>query len=112
ASDGQERRNADIYNAISEYFNLSDAEKRERLPGGSQLTYQNRCNWATIYLYNAGLLERPQRGVYRISEAGQKLLSKKPDRIDISVLNEFPQFLAWRAKGSKRKASSKSSEEK
>ena len=103
ASDGKQRRNANFYQAVAEYFNLSDGEKRELLPGGSQPTYQNRCNWATIYLYNAGLLDRPQRGVYQINEPGWTILAQKPERIDVNLLNSIPRFAAWRGKSNKTK---------
>ena len=106
-SDGQERRNSVIYQSLAEHFALTDDDKRQLLPGGGQPTYQNRSNWATTYLFNAGLLDRPQRGVYRISENGSKLLATNPERISVQTLSEIPQFEKWRRKSNKRKPDSK-----
>ena len=106
-SDGKEKRNADIYSGIVEYFSLSEDDKRQLLPGGGQPTYQNRSNWATTYLFNAGLLERPQRGIYKISKNGEKLLATDPELISVQTLSDIPQFVKWRGKSNKRKAKPK-----
>lgn len=106
-SDGKERQNADIYAGIVEYFNLTEQDKRQMLPGGSQPTFQNRSNWATTYLYQAGLLKRPRRGVYQISNDGLKFLETKPERISVQTLSQIPQFEEWRRRSNKRKSENK-----
>lgn len=107
-SDGQERRNAAIYAQLTEDLALSDEDKRELLPGGGQPTYQNRSNWATTYLFQAGLLERPQRGVYRISESGRKILSENPDKLSVLRLSKIPQFAEWLDQSKQSRAKTKS----
>ncbi len=44
----------------------------------------------------AGLLERVRRGVYRLTQEGERLLSCKPSRIDLNLLKEYPDFAEWR----------------
>lgn len=107
-SDGQKRRNGDISKEIANHFSLTDEEKRELLPSGSQRTHQNRSNWAVSYLNGAGILERPQRGVYQISEKGKELLDSNPEKINVQTLSEISQFSKWLkgGKGSKLKSSS------
>jgi restriction system protein len=46
-------------------------------------------------LKKAGLIVYPARGKYRITETGSLLLADKPDKIDLSVLKRFPEFLEY-----------------
>jgi restriction system protein len=47
------------------------------------------------------LIERPTRGVTQITSRGRDVLAKHPDRIDIGVLAQFPEYLEFRS-GSRR----------
>jgi restriction system protein len=44
----------------------------------------------------AGLLERPRRGVTKITSRGLEILRQHPQRIDISVLAQFDEFRRFR----------------
>ena len=55
-------------------FSLSETDVAERVPCGSETILQNRTKWATTYLGKAGLLSRPKRGTYEITEEGKSLL--------------------------------------
>jgi restriction system protein len=56
------------------------------LPSGRQRTFHNRINWAAVYLAQAGLLDRPQRGTTRITGRGREVLARHPHHIDNTVL--------------------------
>ena len=56
--------------------------------------------WATTYLAQTGLLERPSRGVTRITARGQAMLERDPTRIDLGVLSQFPELETFRARHS------------
>lgn len=71
---------------------ISDSDAQERLPSGAQTKYENRVNWAAIYLHRAGCLERVRRGVFRITPRGQKMLADAPEKITIKLLSQFPEF--------------------
>ena len=43
----------------------------------------------------AELLERTRRGVYRLTQEGERVLSRKPSRIDQKFLREYPDFAEW-----------------
>lgn len=43
-------------------FDLTEEQRNEMLPSGTQSTVLNRVNWAMYYLYRAGLLDRPTKG--------------------------------------------------
>ena len=47
-------------------------------------------------LYRVGLLERPAPAVYRITERGKDVLERYPDRVDLTVLAQFPEFAGFR----------------
>jgi restriction system protein len=92
-----ERAISDVRSALADSFALSAEERAERLPSGSARTFDNRVGWAATYLNRCGLLDRPRRGVYRITDRGRQVLTDHPDRVDLSVLSQFPEFDEFRA---------------
>jgi restriction system protein len=69
---------------------------REKIPSGTPL-FANRLHWAVTYMYQAGLLSRPKRGVVRITDRGRKAAAVHPARIDLQVLSEFPEFIEFKS---------------
>ena len=59
ATDGKEHRFRDAIEELAVFFNLTDDERKELLPSGSQATFDNRVGWARTYMKKAGLLESP-----------------------------------------------------
>ena len=57
---------------------LSSENLREMLSGGRQTVFVNRVSWAVTYMERAGFLERVRRGVYRLTQYGESLLSREP----------------------------------
>src|SRR4051794_32639576 len=94
---GGEHPIADVRSALAQMFALTDEELAERLPSGSARTFDNRVGWATTYLNRCGLLTRPRRGVYEITDRGTQVLADHLDRIDLGVLSQFPEFNEFRA---------------
>ena len=72
ASDGKDHVLRDAAENLSEHFGLTDAERAEQLPSGMQPVFNNRIGWARTFLKQAGLLESPRRGTFKISEVGKK----------------------------------------
>ena len=75
---------------------LSETDIQELLPSGKQAKYANRVLWAKFHLVKAGVLLSSARGAVKITERGQQLLKEIPDRIDMKVLNRFPEYVAFR----------------
>jgi len=94
--DGKPYKMQDVKEKLAEYFNLSEEEKKMRLPSGKQEVYKNRIGWARTYLYYAGLIERLDKGVYKITERGLEILKEKPLKIDVNYLMRFPEFREFR----------------
>src|SRR5271157_4932072 len=72
ASDGTEHTLKDAVAALADTFKLTEAERAELLPSGQQAVFNNRVGWASTYLKKAGLLCAPRRGVFMITDRGQK----------------------------------------
>ena len=68
-ADGEPHRSREVKEALADGFELTDAERAELLPSGRQRVIDNRVGWALTFLSQAGLVERPSRGVVRITEA-------------------------------------------
>jgi restriction system protein len=98
-SNGQERALGDVRAQLAAELKLTAEEIAEQVPSGRQTRFANRVAWAHIYLKQAGLLESPKRGIYRIAARGSQLLVNPPARISIAFLSQYPEFQAFRAGG-------------
>jgi restriction system protein len=85
----------DAVEALSAKLGLTDDDLKELLPSGLQSTFVNRVGWAVTYMKKAGLLETTRRGYYRITERGRELIATKPAIINVKLLKQFPEFLAF-----------------
>ena len=90
-SDGGLHSAKEVKEIIAARMNLTEADMSELVPSGRQTTFSNRVNWAKTYLQKAGLVETPQRGKYRITEAGKEAL-QSGERIDVSFLSRNETF--------------------
>jgi restriction system protein len=92
ANDDDEHKIADAYEDLAKEFQLTDEEKEELLPSGTQQLFKNRIGWARTYLAKAGLLQNPKRGFFRISDRGKSVLSENPTEINNDFLRNFDEF--------------------
>ncbi len=76
----------DAITPMAVVFSLTQEDMTELLTSG-QSKVGKRISWALLNMMKAGLLERPTRGVYRITKEGQRVLAKNPERIDVKFLN-------------------------
>jgi len=95
-ADGLEHRFRDVVNDLAEAFKLGDEERKETLPSGG-LLFDNRVGWARTYLKKAGLLSYPRRLFIQITDRGKKVLTENPKRIDVRLLQRFPEFVDFQA---------------
>jgi restriction system protein len=77
---------------VAENLGLTVEALSQRLPSGTQSAFDNRMGWARTYLFKAGLIERPRRATYAISETGKKLLANPPSEINVDFLRSYEQF--------------------
>ena len=90
--DGEVRNRRQIFQVVADHVALSDDDRRVTLLSG-QPAYENRIGWALSFLVYVGALDRPQRGQYRITQAGQELVARFPGVMsekDVKELCEDP----------------------
>lgn len=109
ASDKKEHRFRNAVEQLATQFQLTDEERAERLPSGTALLFDNRIGWARTYLKQAGLLESPRRGYFKITPPGTELLRENPANITIETLHRYDAFRAFLAR--RRDATTDSSRE-
>lgn len=98
------KSNAQIRDTVATALNVSDGDRQVMLPSGKQEVFTNRVAWATTHMVQAGLLIRPQRGRHLLSERGKQVLQQNPDRVDLHVLAQFPEWHEFRNRKSERYA--------
>ena len=94
--DGSEVKISELRARVAATEGLSVEDLREMLPSGRQSVFDNRVGWALTHMGRAGLVERVRRAVYRLTADGRGLLSRAPNRVDISVLRESEMYVEWR----------------
>ena len=87
----------DMVEQLAEEFGLTPEERSALYPNG-QTIFANRVYWAKVNLGMAGLIAPPSGRGFHITEEGQRVLAKPPERLDIKFLQKFPQYLASRRK--------------
>ena len=83
--DGAVMRPKELRIPLAEHFNLTDEEMNTWYPSGNGEIFLDRITWALSYLYIAGLVEKPKRGDYKISDKGLSMLSSCTDE----QINEY-----------------------
>ena len=92
--------------AIAEQFNLTEEEKNYRTSSGN-LRLETSIIHARDDLNKAGLIEKPQRGYVRITQAGQGYLNRYPGEISKADLrNNCPKYKQWEENRKKSKSGS------
>jgi restriction system protein len=91
-----EVRISDVVDQIADDLGISVEERGQLLPSGRQTTFANRVNWAKSYLGKAGLIELTRRAHFKITDRGRDVLAQNPPKIDIRLLDRFPEFKAFR----------------
>lgn len=96
AGDNQEHTIREAIEHIADSFKLTEQDRKEVLPSGSQYIIDNRVGWARTYLKKAGLLETPKRSYFKITSLGLDVLKKNPSAINVKFLEQFPLFIEFR----------------
>ena len=96
AGDNQAHTIREAIEHIADSFNLTEQDRKEVLPSGSQYIIDNRVGWARTYLKKAGLLESPKRSYFKITSLGLDVLKKNPSEINVKFLEQFPPFIEFR----------------
>jgi restriction system protein len=104
--DGKPHKISEVFDVLADHFKLTEAERSELVPSGVQRRWHNRANWACYDLFRAGLLDRPKRGVYLITDEGRRIAATNPKSIDRDFLMQFPKFADFMQTTGTRKSGS------
>jgi restriction system protein len=102
ASDHKEHSMKDARVFISNKMQLSEEDLSELLPSGTQTKFDNRVAWAKSYFVQAKVLESSRRGYFKITERGIDLLKQGHERIDVKILNQYPEFIEFHTSKSEK----------
>lgn len=106
-SDGRIRQSSEVCTATADHLQLSEDARKETLPSG-QLRYRNRANWALSSLTKAGLVVRPQRGHYQITDNGHTVNSRNLSSYTEDDLLEWQDWREYQHEIAERKNQSSS----
>ena len=67
-------------NRLVSIFNLTEEQVQLKTPKNRTDVFYGRVNWAITYLKMAGLVDRPSRGYFVITELGKNILEKNEER--------------------------------
>lgn len=95
AADGKEHSMQEARDAIAKVMSLPEEDMKEMLSSGIQTKFDNRVAWAKSYFVQAKVLEAPRRGHFRITQRGLELHKKGHKRIDVKILNQYPEFVEF-----------------
>lgn len=96
ASDGELRSSKEYRDLLAQHFELTQEELDEMLPSQRAPLFSNRVAWAMTYLHRAGLMTRPKRGHYKITDVGRDVLKSSPKALNIKYLERFPEYIEWK----------------
>ena len=81
---------AEVHQHVAAAEGLTPEEVQELLPSGRQPVFTSRVSWAIIHMERSGLVEKVQRGIYRLAADGEQLLAQSPTRIDVQLPSSLP----------------------
>jgi restriction system protein len=79
----------DAHEAAANALGISEADRAEVLPSGRETVYKNRAGWAHDRLKRAGLSTSPQRGFWKLSEAGLRFAREHSDALSDDELGRL-----------------------
>jgi restriction system protein len=79
----------DAHEAAANALGISESDRAEVLPSGTQTVYKNRAGWAHDRLKRAGLSTSPQRGFWKLSDAGLRFAREHTDALSDDELGRL-----------------------
>ncbi len=104
-ADGQTLRVRDVCELVTDHMGLT-AEVRAEMIASGQLRYVNRINWADSALTHAGVLDRPVRGNYRITDDSRTVDARSLTSYSEQDMLEWPIWRDYQAELAARKSDS------
>ena len=90
-SDKKEYKTRDVKEILSNKLDLTDEERQQLIPSGTEPIIKNRIGWSITSLKKAGYVESQKWGSVNITELGLKEHENNPD-ITIDDLLKIPSY--------------------
>ena len=84
-------RKAQLVEPIAAHFNLSVEDIAQEYESGNGAILADRISWALSYLALSGLLTRPKRGHYTITDLGKRYVSKSEAEITAYIKQKMAE---------------------
>jgi len=95
ASDEQEHSVSEARKRLAVEFKMTEEDLSEMLPSGTQAKFDNRVAWAKSYFIQAKVLKATRRAHFKITERGMELWEQGHQRIDVKILDQYPEFVEF-----------------
>lgn len=103
-ADDQPRHRQEIGDLVADLAQLGPEARSQTVPSG-QKRYLNRLNWALSALAQGGLLARPKRGWYQITDNGHTVDERNLSSYSEKDMLEWPVWRAYQEEIAARKQS-------
>ena len=97
SGDGQEHTPREAVENLASMFNLTESDRQELLPSGSQRIFDNRVAWTKTHLLKASLIESPRRSYFKITQRGRSVLEQNLPKLNMAFLRQFPEYVEFQA---------------
>lgn len=95
--DGNTHRLNDVKEYVAQVMGVTSEDRKVKLPRAKTAVFDNRIGWASTYLKKAGLVEKPSRGMVRLTQEGMRVLKEEnPSIIDNNFLSRYDSFRNFR----------------
>ncbi|RYG19337.1 restriction endonuclease [bacterium] len=95
-SKGEVLQAGQLSQLLADHFALTQEEKSDLIPSGKRSRVMDRTLWATTYLSQAKLIDRPKKGWCQITQRGRDYLRRAPEVIKPALLEEFPEYVEFK----------------
>lgn len=93
-ANGDAWKRRELLQAVCHHVGLSDAQRIETLSSGESRA-ENRVGWAVSALYKAELIDKPQRAMYQLNDAGRRFRDQRTGEISEKTLKTLPAYQAY-----------------
>lgn len=107
----QDSNKADMVSVLSDFFNLTEEDKKLKTKGGSSYQIYDRIGWSLQWLRRAQFVEIPEKGIWRITQRGRDYMKHASDLRESDLL-KYPEFAEYSGRRNERVRQPKSPSKK
>jgi len=92
SSDGETHSFSDTVDLLADEPGLTAEERAELLSGSTQTAFEDRMERVKAHMKEAGLLDFPKTGLFRITQRGRDVLKSEARQVDDSTLGQYAEY--------------------